>query len=69
MFSREFREAFKVENDSDGMTDYFESDRIRVLPTHPLYEQVKKALAARQTHYGKVEHCGGGDTRRARWRP
>jgi hypothetical protein len=52
-FSAEVRAAFKVENDSDGMTDYFESDRIRVLPTHPLYEQVKEALAARQAHYSK----------------
>lgn len=36
--------AFKVENDSDLMTDYFEKDRIRVRPTHPLYPEVAAAL-------------------------
>jgi hypothetical protein len=52
-FSAEVREAFKVENDSDGMTDYFETDRIRVTPAHPLYSQVQAALVAREAHYAK----------------
>lgn len=43
-FSAEIREAFKVENDTDTMTDYFEHDRIRVEPSHPLYAQVKAAF-------------------------
>ena len=50
-FSTEVREAFTVENDSDMMTDYFESDRIRVTPTHPLYFHVKAVLIAREAHY------------------
>ena len=43
--------AFAVENDSDSMTDYFEDDRIRVLPSHPLYPQVLAALKARAARY------------------
>ena len=42
-FTAEVRDSFKVENDSDTMTDYFESDRIRVTPDHPLYRQVSFA--------------------------
>lgn len=52
-FSAEIRDAFKVENDSDMMTDYFEQDRIRVTPDHPLFDQVKIALQAREAHYAK----------------
>lgn len=43
-FSQEVREAFVVENNSDMREDYFEWDRIRVVPTHPLYAAVKAAL-------------------------
>lgn len=43
-FSAEVREHFTVENNTDSMTDYFEEDRIRVNPSHPLYAQVKAAL-------------------------
>jgi hypothetical protein len=52
-FSAEVRQSFTVENDTDSMTDYFEHDRIRVRPNHPLYPQVKAALAAREAHYSK----------------
>lgn len=45
LFPVEFREAFKVENNSDSMTDYFESDCIRLLPGHPLHA-IAKSLAA-----------------------
>jgi hypothetical protein len=44
-FPAEFRAAFAVENNSDGMTDYFEKDCIRVTYGHPLYDQIK-AIAA-----------------------
>lgn len=40
-FPASFREAFTVENNSDMTTDYFEADCIRILPGHPLYDQVK----------------------------
>ncbi len=43
-FSADIQAAFDVENDSDCMTDYFEKDRIRVMPSHPLYPQVLAAL-------------------------
>ena len=40
-FPAEMRQHFAIENNSDGMTDYFERDSVRVLPGHPLYDQVK----------------------------
>lgn len=52
-FSQGIRDAFKVENDSDIMTDYFEKDRIRVAPTHPLYQQVKEAMQKAEVHNKK----------------
>lgn len=52
-FSAEVRAAFKVENNSDMMTDYFETDTIRVMPSHPLYAQVLEAVNAREAHYAK----------------
>lgn len=39
---------FVVKNNSDGMTDYFETDRAEVPPSHPLYRFVRyNALKAR----------------------
>ena len=56
-FSDGVSKAFTVENDSDSMTDYFEDDRIRVEPSHPLYADVKAAYekqeAKRQARYIK----------------
>ena len=52
-FSAEVRRTFTVENDSDIMTDYFEDDRFRVLPDHPLYAAVKAALEAKKAHYAR----------------
>lgn len=49
-FSQEIKEAFKVENDSDIMTDYIVQDWIRVEPTHPLYKQVFAALQSQKYH-------------------
>lgn len=40
-FPQVVRSAFEIENNSDSQTDYFEADCIRVLPGHPLYEQIK----------------------------
>ena len=50
-FSAAVAEAFSIENDTDSQTDYFESDRIRVLPSHPLYAQVKAACAAQRAKF------------------
>lgn len=49
-FRGEVRDAFSVENASDSMTDYFETDHIRVAPDHPLYARVKHALDAMTAH-------------------
>lgn len=43
-FSAEVNQTFEVENGTDIMSDYFEQDRIRVTPAHPLYAQVRAAL-------------------------
>ena len=37
-------------NDSDSMTDYFDNDKILVLPVHPLFPKVKAAYEAMQAH-------------------
>ena len=54
-FSAEVWDAFDVRNDSDGMTDYFETDRIRVQPDHPLYAQVVAAVKASGEHHAKMQ--------------
>jgi hypothetical protein len=43
-FSAAVRATFEVKNNSDGTTDYFETDRIRVTKDHPLFAQVAEAL-------------------------
>lgn len=53
-FSAAVRACFKVENNSDLMTDYFEQDRILVIPEHPLYAKVMEALEAQEAHRDKV---------------
>jgi hypothetical protein len=54
-FSSEVAAEFTIKNDSDGMTDYFENDCIRVLPDHPLYNDVlaaaQKANARKDVQY------------------
>lgn len=47
-FTADIHKVFTVENDSDSMTDYFEKDRIRVNPDHPLYKEVKAAMLLQQ---------------------
>lgn len=43
-----------IENETDIMIDYFESDRIRILPNSPLYNEAKKALRAHEIHSEKL---------------
>lgn len=53
-FSPEVHAAFKVENNTDSMTDYFEKDHIRIEPSHPLYAQVVAGMVeAANRHYAK----------------
>jgi|CXWL01.1.fsa_nt_gi predicted metallo-beta-lactamase superfamily hydrolase len=42
-FPPEVAAVFKIENNSDSQTDYFERDSIRITADHPLYDLVKKA--------------------------
>ena len=44
---------FEIENNSDCQTDYFEDDRIRVLPTHYLYDEVLKAAKLQYVRFDK----------------
>ena len=41
-FPHAVRAALEVENNSDGQTDYFESDTVRLQPGHPLYASANK---------------------------
>lgn len=49
-FSDGISKAFTVENGTEIQSDYFENDRIRVAPTHPLYAEVLKACEAKKVH-------------------
>lgn len=39
------RPVFNIENNSDSREDYFEADSIRVMPSHPLYAQIRLAAS------------------------
>ena len=39
-FSDDIRQALTVENNSDSMTDYFETDRIVIEKSNPLYNEI-----------------------------
>ena len=44
-FPEEFRKALPVQNNSDSREDYFESDKIRLFPGHPLYAAAKALVS------------------------
>lgn len=46
-------EGIHVENESDIMTDYFETDRIRIFPGTKYYDEACKALKAHEIHTAK----------------
>lgn len=46
-------DGLKIINESDGQTDYFEKDRIRVFPNNKYYEQVKAAFKKQNEHNEK----------------
>jgi hypothetical protein len=58
-FSAKVWECFAVQNDTDTQVDYFDNDRIRVIPSHPLYAAVKAAhdanAARNAKRYGRTE--------------
>ena len=39
-FSKGVQESFKVENNSDILTDYHEHEKIRVVPTNKFYDLI-----------------------------
>jgi acyl-CoA synthetase (AMP-forming)/AMP-acid ligase II len=52
-FSNGIQEAFAVMNDTDIMTDYIQTDMIRVMPNHPLYADVAEAMGKAKVHNDK----------------
>lgn len=46
-------DGLTIINESDSMTDYFEKDRIRVLPDSKYYEEVKSAYEKMNEHIHK----------------
>ena len=44
--SKEIKELFTVENNTDSVTDLFEKDILKIQSNHPLYNEAKKALIA-----------------------
>ena len=56
-FTQEIREVFTVVNESDMMTDYFETDRIRVTKGHPLYGQVLKSFEAQEARQNRMREA------------
>lgn len=44
------RDLFNVENDTDIYTDYFDNDRARITPAHPLYKYIEFAAYKAEAH-------------------
>lgn len=65
-FGPQMRAAFVVQNDTDTQTDYFETDRIRVVPTHPLYDAVKAAMEAHKAHRARINQRRNGNAQAMR---
>ena len=42
-FPIELNELFEIQNETDYNTDYFDKDRIRIQPNHPLFKEAAKA--------------------------
>jgi hypothetical protein len=45
--------AVKVHNETDTMTDYFETDRFYIQPGHKYYEDVMEAVRKKQERFEK----------------
>ena len=45
-FNAEINASFQVQNNSDYATDYFDKDKIRILPDHPLHATIAALIAA-----------------------
>lgn len=49
-FPAEICRCFHIENATDSQSDYFDDDKFRVCPNHPLYQQVRAAFEAAKIH-------------------
>jgi len=45
---------FEVHNASDPYSDYYDKDKLRVTPNHPLYGAVKEGFEAAEAHHAKM---------------
>lgn len=52
-FPVEVSRWFHVENHTDSQSDYFDDDKFRACPNHPLYGLIKAALDAQEAHHAK----------------
>jgi hypothetical protein len=52
-FSSGVQAAFQVQDDTEIQSDYIVNEHIRVLPTHPLYQEVLAACIAKEAHDAK----------------
>ncbi len=52
-FTKEIAGHFHVENNTDSESDYFDDDKFRVCPNHPLYPLVKAAYDAQEAHHAR----------------
>lgn len=46
--------GLSIENETDIMTDYFETDTVRILPNSPFYADARKALVAHLIHIENI---------------
>jgi hypothetical protein len=58
-FPAEVRACFHVENETDLQSDYFDSDRLRICSSHPLYGLAKAAYGAHEAHFEKLREKKG----------
>lgn len=47
-------EDFEYHNETDSQTDYFDNDKIRIRPDHPLYEKASQGYLKQVAHSEKV---------------
>jgi hypothetical protein len=52
-FPAEMTRYFHVENNTDIQSDYFDDDKMRVCPNHPLHADIKTAFEAQEAHHSK----------------
>lgn len=68
-FTQQIRDEFVIENNSDSMTDYFETSQIYVKPDHPLYPAVKIAYEKQEAQHAiqKAKKIKRAEERAAKW--